>query len=226
MWTPALARSWQVPSPASPHCSRTVLLTTYGGRRGPERAGGAHANNHPSFEGRDFLGGELLPSAWSQALPKAPHAVDPCITNTLGPELQGYLRGELPGLTSGSGLEVKAELAHSHSESSVSLRHRTALLQGIGFILSMKKGHRLSEHVLPFHSSVSRNSSSNCFRKNPRGGQVHGSTSPKSIPLAEAVPPGPPQPETLSCYSPGWVSPDHSLPLFHPVNGKFTPPLW
>lgn len=39
----------------------------------------------------------------------------------------------------------------------------------------------------------------------------------------EAVPPGPAQPEMLSWYSPGWVSPDHSLPLFHPVNGKFTP---
>lgn len=86
MWTLALACSWQVPSPASPHCLRTVLVTTYGGRRGAERAGGAHTNNHPSFDGRDLLGGELLPSACPQALPKAPHAADPGVNNTLGPE--------------------------------------------------------------------------------------------------------------------------------------------
>lgn len=108
-----------VPSPASPYCSETVLVPTYGGRRGPERAGGAHAKNHPSFEGR----GELLPSACAQALPKAPHAADPGITSTLGPELWGYLRGELSGLTSGSGLETKPELPTRYSESSVSLRH-------------------------------------------------------------------------------------------------------
>lgn len=83
----ALAPSWQVPSPASPHCSRTVLVTIYRARTGPERAGGAHASNHPSFEGTDLLGGELLPSACPQALPKAPHAADPCINNTLGPKL-------------------------------------------------------------------------------------------------------------------------------------------
>lgn len=50
-------------------------------------------------------------------------------------------------------------------------------------------------------------------------------TPQRALQLAEAVPQGPPQPEMLSWYSPGWVSPGHSLPLFQAVNGKFTPPL-
>lgn len=90
----------------------------------------------------------------------------------------------------------------------------------------MKKAHSLPDHRSTYSQVLPRGTAAVTASGGiPEEGKGMVVPSQRAPHLAEAMTQGPPKTEELSWYSPGCFSPNHSLPLFHPENGKFTPPV-